>query len=308
MSSTPHDRNPMLMRGVLIMICAGLVLSTGGPIIRQLDPLPHGASGFQIAFWRSLIMAAFIFLILLARDRMAIGATLRGIGWPGLSGGLFLGLGFFGYIFSITNTSVANTLFLIALVPFFVAILAWLVLKERVRAPTSIAIAIALVGVAIMVGQGLNEGRWLGNVAGIFCALATSFFIISIRYGSVRFGRSTDMVPTVCVAGLIGAVIAFVIVKGDVGVSNNDLFWCAVAGAFQVGLGFMLYTMGSRYVPAAELSLLGLIEVIIGPIWVWLLLNEVPDVYTVVGGVVVLGAISGLALWSLRESRSAASA
>ena len=295
MSSISKDTSPFV-RGVLIMVLAGLVLSTGGPIIRQIEE----ASGFQIVFWRSVTMAVFIFLILLARDRASIVATLRGIGIPGISGGLFLGIGFFGYVFSITNTSVANTLFLISTVPFFTAIFASLLLREKVGKPTIIAIIVALIGVTIMVGQGLNAGRWLGNVMGIVCAVATSLYIISIRYGSVRYERVTDMVPTVCVAGVIGAIIAFIIEGGSVGISTNDLAWCAVAGAFQVGLGFMLYTMGSRYVRAAELSLLGLIEVIIGPIAVWLLLAELPDIYTVIGGSVVLLAIAGLALWSLR--------
>ena len=302
MSSVSHDRDPMFMRGVLIMICAGLVLSTGGPIIRQIEE----ASGFQITFWRALAQAVFIFVVLLARDRGRVFATVRGIGWPGLSGGLFLGLAFFGYVFSITNTTVANTLFLISTIPFFVAILAWPVLKERVSAPTWIAIAVALVGVVVMVNQGLNTGRWLGNVMGLFCAVTSAFFVISIRYGAARLGRSADMVPTVCVAGLIGALIALIAAGGDVGVNLNDLFWCVLAGALQVGLGFMLYTMGARYIRAAELSLLGLIEVIIGPIWVWLLLTEVPDTYTVIGGAVVLAAIAGLALWSLRQARAAA--
>ncbi len=301
MTSSSVYRDPLFMRGVMIMVFTGLVLSTGGPIIRQIED----ASGFQIVFWRSLAQAIFIFLILFVRDRGGIGKTFRGVGWPGLSGGLFLGLAFFGYIFSITNTSVANTLFLISTVPFFTAILAWLVLKEKVSAPTWIAIAVALIGVVVMVGQGLNAGRLLGNVSGLLCAVATALYIISIRYGSVRFAQTTDMVPTVCVAGLIAAVVAFAIEGGNVGVSGNDLFWCSVAGCLQVGLGFMLYTMGSRYVPAAELSLLGLIEVIIGPIWVWLLLSEVPDAYTMIGGGVILVSIAGLALWSAYESRAA---
>ena len=276
------------------MALAGIVLSTGGPIIRQVEE----ASGFQIVFWRSIAQSVLIFLILMARERGGITKVFLGLGWPGISGSLFLSLAFFGYIFSITSTTVANTLFLISTTPFFAAILAWPILREKVSKPTWIAIMTASIGVMIMVSQGLSTGRLFGNVMGLFCALATALYIISVRYGSVRSG-STDMVPVVCVSGLIAALIAVIIEGGNIWISTNDLFWCVVAGAVQNGPGFMLFTMGSRYIPAAELSLLGLIEVIIGPIWMWLLLSEIPDMYTLAGGGVVLVAVSGLAFWSL---------
>ena len=280
------------------MMIAGLVLSTGGPIIRNISD----ASGFQIIFWRSVSQSIFVLLFLLVRNRRTTFTVFIDIGHSGLIASLFLGLAFFGFVFSITNTTVANTMFLISTVPFFTALLAWLILKEKVNTATWIAILLAVVGVLIMVSQALTVGKFLGNVMGIFCAASTALYIICIRWGAVG-GRQIDMIPVVCIAGLVAAVIALVLEGGDVSISANDLTWCLIAGACQNGPGFMLYTMAARYVPAAELSILGLVEVIIGPIWVWLLFNELPAFYTVVGGSFVLSAVVGLAIWSMYRER-----
>ncbi|MBM3560805.1 MAG: DMT family transporter, partial [Alphaproteobacteria bacterium] len=289
MSSLTAPADGRFARGVLIMVITGIVLSTGGPIIRQIED----ASGLQITFWRSLAQGGFIFLLLAARDRGQVFASFRDVGWAGVFAGGALALAIFGYVFSITNTTVANTLFLLSTAPFFAAILGYFVLHERVGAATAAAIAVALVGVAIMVGDGLGAGRWLGNLAGIACALLSALFVIGIR-----LGKGVDMVPTVCLAGVFAAVLAFLAAGGAVAATPHDVAWAAAAGAFQVGLGFVLYTIGSRYLPAAELTVLGLLEVILGPIWTWLLVGEVPSTYTVGGGIIVLAAIAGLAGWS----------
>ena len=281
------------------MMIAGLVLSTGGPIIRNISD----ASGFQIVFWRSVSQSIFVLLFLLARNRRTTVKVFIDIGHSGLIASLFLGLAFFGFVFSITNTTVANTMFLISTVPFFTALLAWPMLREKVTGATWIAILVALIGVLVMVSQALTMGKILGNVMGLFCAGSTALYIICVRWGAVE-GRQIDMIPVVCVAGLVAALISFIFEGGRVSVSSNDLIWCLIAGACQNGPGFMLYTMAARYVAAAELSLLGLVEVIIGPIWVWLLFNEIPALSTVTGGIFVLSAVVGLAIWSMYRERS----
>jgi drug/metabolite transporter (DMT)-like permease len=298
LTSNRSISNPLFVKGVIIMMIAGLILSTGGPIIRNISD----ASGFQIVFWRSVSQSIFVLVFLLARNG---GTTLRvffDIGHSGLLASVFLGLAFFGFVFSITNTTVANTMFLISTVPFFTALLAWPMLRERVTGVTWIAILVALIGVLVMVSQALTMGKLLGNVMGLFCAGSTALYIICIRWGAVG-GRKIDMIPVVCVAGLVAALISFIFEGGRVSVSSNDLIWCLIAGACQNGPGFMLYTMAARYVAAAELSLLGLVEVIIGPIWVWLLFNEIPALSTVTGGIFVLSAVVGLAIWSMYRER-----
>lgn len=299
MVSDQSITNPLFVKGVIIMMIAGLVLSTGGPIIRNIDD----ASGFQIVFWRSVSQSIFVILFLFVRNGRNTYRAIIDIGLPGLVASLFLGLAFFGFVFSITNTTVANTMFLISTVPFFTAILAWPMLKEKVKSVTWLAILVALVGVLIMVSQALTAGRLLGNLMGIFCAASTALYVICIRWGAVG-GRQIDMIPVVCIAGLVAALIALIVEGGEVWVSTNDLTWCLIAGACQNGPGFMLYTLAARYVPAAELSMLGLVEVIIGPIWVWLLFSEIPAFYTVVGGSFVLSAVVGLSFWTMSRERA----
>ena len=298
LTSNRSITNPLFVKGVIIMMIAGLVLSTGGAIIRNISD----ASGFQIVFWRSVSQSIFVLLFLLVRNGRTTLKVFIDIGHSGLIASLFLGLAFFGFVFSITNTTVANTMFLISTVPFFTALLAWPMLKEKVTGVTWIAILVALIGVLVMVSQALTMGKLLGNVMGLFCAGSTALDIICLRWGAVG-GRQIDMIPVVCVAGLVAALIALFIEGGRVSVSTNDLTWCLIAGVCQNGPGFMLYTMAARYVAAAELSLLGLVEVIIGPIWVWLLFNEMPAFYTVVGGIFVLSAVVGLAIWSMNRER-----
>ena len=297
MSNRSISKSPVV-KGVIIMMFAGVILSTGGPIIRQIDD----ASGFQIVFWRSVSQSIFVLLFLLYREGRSTGRSIINIGPSGLIASLFLGLAFFGFVFSIMTTTVANTMFLISTVPFFTALLAWPLLKEKVAAITWVLILVALAGVLVMVSHALTMGKFLGNAMGIFCAVSTAFYIICIRWGAVG-SRQIDMIPVVCVGGLIAALIAAFMEKGGISVSANDLMWCVIAGACQNGPGFVLYTMAARYVTAAELSLLGLIEVIIAPIWVWLLFREIPAFYTIVGGILVLSAVVGLATLSMAHKK-----
>ena len=283
-----------MLKGVLIMLAAGLILSTGGSIIREIDE----ATGFQIVFWRSVSQSVLVFLFLFFRDYRSVLNTFVGIGLPGMGASICLGLAFFGFVFSITNTTVANTMFLISSVPFFTAVLAWPLLKERVAGVTWIAILVALTGVLVMVSQALALGKLFGNVMGLFCAISTAFYIIFIRWGATA-GRQVEMIPVVCLAGIVAALLAFSLEGGDIFVSRNDFLWSIAAGALQNGPGFMLFTIAARYLPAAELALLGLVEVIISPIWVWLLYDEIPALFTLVGGSLVLLAVIGLSCWTI---------
>ncbi|MFT7458355.1 MAG: drug/metabolite transporter (DMT)-like permease [Planctomycetota bacterium] len=287
-----------VIKGLAIMLVAGLVLSSGGPIIRQIE----SASGFQIVFWRSIAQSVVVLIFLLLRDRQHTVNLFINIGSRGVFASTFLGLAFFGYVFSITNTTVANTMFLISTVPLFTALLAWPLLKERVNSTTWLAILIASAGVLVMVSQALAVGKLFGNAMGILCAVATALYVICIRWGAIG-GRQIDMVPVVCFAGIVAALIALIIEGGNIAVTNNDLMWCIAAGACQNGPGFVLYTMAARHLQAAELSLLGLVEVIIGPIWVWLLFAEMPEFYTLIGGTLVLGAVIALAIRSISTHR-----
>jgi drug/metabolite transporter (DMT)-like permease len=262
-------------------------MSIGGIGVRLIE----AADEWQILFYRSLALIATLLVMLTYRNRGELLGAFRLAGLPAVVGGLCLSFGFAGFIFSLTHTSVANTLFLLSVSPFLAAVLGRLVLGEGVRRATWLAMGIALLGVGTMVGEGFATGSSLVDLTALLAALGFAGFTVALRRGKTR-----DMLPTVCLAAAFTALVAGVMVPATASgfaISLRDLSICAAMGAVQIGAGLAIYTAGSRYVPAAELALLSLSEVVLGPIWVWLGIGEVPSLPTVLGGAVVLGAIVG---------------
>ena len=188
---------------------------------------------------------------------------------------------------------------LFATAPFLTAVLAWIVLREPVRRATWIAIGMALVGIVIMVADKSGSVVLKGSLAALGSALGFAVFTVALRWG-----RTSEMLPSVFLSGLFGVVITFAIcqLQGlSLTISLNDGSVAFTMGIFQVGAGLILYTIGSRSLPAAELTLLSLAEVLLGPVWVWLFLGETATANTLIGGVVLLTAIVGNALSGQRR-------
>lgn len=290
-------RDPSHLRGVLLVLLAGAFLSIGGIGVRLIE----AAGGWQILFYRSLFVIAVLAAVLGYRRRGGLVGAFRAAGLPAVFAGLSLSVAFSGFIFSLLYTTVANTLFVLAAAPFLAAVLGLLVLGEAVRRATWLAMAAALAGVGIMVGEGVAIGSPLGDLIALLAALGFAGFTVALRWGKTR-----DMQPAVCWAALFTAIAAGVMIASSgrgYGISVWDLGLCAVMGAVQIGAGLTVYTAGSRHLPAAELTLLSLTEVVLGPVWVWLGVGEVPSLATLLGGAIVLGAIAGHALSGLRRWR-----
>ena len=290
-------RDPLYLRGVGLVLVSGCVLSIAGIVVRLMD----SANEWQILFYRSLSLIATLLLVLALRNRGRVLQAFRVAGMTGVVGGLFLSLAFTGFIFSLTHTTVANSLFLLSVSPFMAAALGWIVLGERVRRATWLAICIAVAGVGVMVVEGIGSGGLLGNVTALGSALGFAGFTVALRWGKTR-----DMLPTVCIAALITGAVAAVMAPtlgSGFAISPHDLLLCFVLGAVQLGLGLAIYTLGSRHVPAAELSLLSLTEVVLGPVWAWFGVGEAPSELTLFGGAIVLAAIAVHALSGLRRWR-----
>lgn len=204
-----------------------------------------------------------------------------------------------GGIHAIQSTTVANAVFLFAVAPYFTAILAWVLLAEPVRKATWIALTVAAFGLAIMVREGLAAGALAGNAAAAGSALG--FAIVTV---SLRWGKRDDMLPAVLISALLAILLLFflclaldwspVLSPWDVGVT-------ASMGVFQRGLGLTPYTIGSKAIPAAELTLLSMTEVMLGPFWVWLIPGETASGWTFSGGSILLAAIAGNAVSGLRH-------
>jgi drug/metabolite transporter (DMT)-like permease len=285
-----NARDPQHLRGVVLVMLAGCFWSLGGILVRSVDT----ASDWQILWLRSTAVALTFFCVLLIQHRSRVWQPFVRAGWPGLIGGLSLSFGFSGFILSIANTTVANAVFILSAAPFPTALLAWLILRERVSRGTWIAMLVAVIGVGVMVADGIRSGTWYGSAMALVATLGFSGFAVALRAG-----RNNDMLPAICLAGVFAALFA-VVMSHSLVVSAHDVMICAAMGVIQIGAGMLCFTLGSRHISAVEMTILSLTEVILGPIWVWLGIGEVPGVLTLCGGFIVLTAISASALAGVR--------
>lgn len=272
--------------GVGLVVIAAVLWSAMGLAIRNID----AAGTWQVLFWRSVGMVPVLFLFIAWNSGGRPLQRLHRVGIAGALGGLGLVFAFAGAIYAIQSTTVANAVFLFSASPFFAAILGWLILNERVRPATWAAIGLAGIGMFIMVREGLAAGALGGNVAAILSALGFAAFTITLRWG-----RLEDMMPAVVLGGVFSMVVAALVLAGQggsLGVSLHDASIAIAMGAVQLAIGMALYTLGSRVIPAAELTLFSLVEVLLAPIWVWLFLGETASAQTFVGGAVLLAAVA----------------
>jgi drug/metabolite transporter, DME family len=281
--------------GVLFVFAAGVLWSTVGLGIRLIDE----AVVWQILLYRSISMSLFLYIVIRLRSGESPFSQIRRVGFPTVIAGLSLVAAYSGGIYAIQNTSVANAMLLFATSPFMAAVLGWIVLREPVRRATWIAIAVAIGGIAIMVADKSGSVVLKGSLAALGSALGFAIFTVALRWG-----KAGEMLPSVFLSGVFAIIITLGIcqfLKLPLVLTVHDGSIAMGMGVFQVGAGLILYTLGSRSLPAAELALLSLAEVLLGPLWVWLFLGETATVNTLLGGAVLLIAIAGNALSGKRR-------
>lgn len=282
---------------MLMMVLSATIISTSGLVVRSLET----ASDWQVVFWRGLSLSAGIFVILAFYHRRAVFSAFRTSGRMGVLGAVFYASALIFYVLAIANTSIANAVFTMSAVPFLTAILARLLLGERIGIAMALAIAVGMAGVALMVGDGIATDSIFGVVMALCAALSIAGFVIILRKG-----QNIDMLPTAIMGGLLSALAAIPMTQGKIGVSANDLVLCFMLGGVIASVGHTLFVYASRHLMGAELTLLGLIEFILGPVWVWVFINEEPSVTTLVGGAVVFSAIAGHTAFTLTVKRKPA--
>lgn len=264
--------------GVVLVAMAAVLWSLMGLAIRNIDE----AGTWAILFWRSAAMVPVLLAFVAWRGRQGLWTALCATGAAGLVGGLGLVAAFAGAIFAIQSTTIANAVFLFAASPFLAAALGWALLGERVRPATWAAIALAMAGLVVMVREGLALGALAGNLAALGSALGFAVFTLALRWG-----RMGDMMPAVAIGGAM-SMLAALVMLGVTGqsllVPGRDIAIAMGMGALLLAVGMILYTFGSQVVPAAELTLISMIEVMLAPIWVWLLLSETASPGTLTGG------------------------
>jgi len=259
-------------------------LSFGGLIVKSFE----GANLWQILFWRQTFFAIIVALYLVITYKKNFFKSFYNSGLSGLIGGLFLGIGFAAYVFSMYTTTVANTNFIITTETIFLAVFGYFFLKEKIDLITFIAIILGMSGVLLIVGSSLSiqsSEQFIGNIVAFIMPVSFAILVIIIRkYPSV------DMVPAQFIAGVFAAIIGYVI-AGKLSISLHDLLLASLAGFFQIGFGFIFITIGSQTTPSAVVGVLMLTEAVFGPLWAWLFINEIPPSSVLLGGGIIIFSI-----------------
>ena len=275
---------------ILIVLIAGIFWSFGPLVVRHID-------NAQLIPWQYLFFrGSVIFLVLniylfLAEGQKFIGNYSR-IGLSGLIGGVSLGIANISFILSITTTTAAITMMMLATQPFVAAILAYVFLKEKISKTTFIAIIIAAAGIIFISFDSKGEGTLFGLINGLLSSLGFAGFTVSLRWK-----KKTPTFTTVAIAGIFCSAVAILVLlfnDSNILISLKNSSLSALHG-FLVCSGLILFSMKSRYLPATDLTLLSLTEVLGGIFWVWLPwfgINEIPSANTLIGGVIIIFAIA----------------
>ena len=272
-----------------VVVFAGLLWSFGPLVVRNMDD--PGLIPWQYLFARGLVIFFLLNIYLFFDEGIEFYKNYFRIGIAGTIGGVGLGTAMITFIWSITNTSAAITLLCLSAMPFITALLGFLFLKEKIRPSVWVAIFVASIGVVIMAFDSVSIGSLNGLIYGLASALGFSIFSVSLRWK-----KETPKFTTVAVAGLFCCLFSIaILIQKDLNFlsssKNQGLF--ALHGTL-VCLGLILYSIGSKNLPAAELTLLSLTEVIGGIFWVWipiLGINEIPTNNTIIGGFLIFMAI-----------------
>ena len=272
-----------------VVLFAGILWSFGPLVVRYMDQpelIP-----WQYLFARGITIFILLNVYLFFEEGLDFYKNYFKIGLSGLIGGFGLGVAMITFIWSITHTTAAITLLCLSAMPFITALLGFLFLKEKISTNVWIAIIIAAIGIIIIAFGNTNKATFFGLLFGILSAVGFSVFSVSLRWRP-----ETPKFTTVAIAGLICAIVSIVIL---VETDSNLLSSSRNQGLFSVHgtlvcIGLILYSLGSRMIPAAELTLLSLTEVIGGIFWVWLPIlgiNEVPTNNTIIGGFLIFISI-----------------
>jgi drug/metabolite transporter (DMT)-like permease len=279
---------------VLLILSGGTFMSFVGLYMRLLSQ----ADGFQILFFRSLSLCLIVLMVCCLRRKVTPLMFLKSIDKNDFLIGSSLSLAFVCYVFAMLYTTVASTLLILSATPFIAAIIGWLWINERPRSITWIAMAFAMVGIYFMVRSGYQLGNSFGNLLALL-----SGFWFALMLVMARHVRKNDILGGTFVGGavciFIGAIMALLFGTG-LKVTTQDLLIILGMGAFGIGIGITLVTWGASHVPAAEVSILVLIESVLGPVWPWLFLNEAMTLSEILGGTLVLGSVVVFAIFNIR--------
>jgi drug/metabolite transporter (DMT)-like permease len=273
-----------------LMIAAPVLWSSAGVVTRHIER----AEPFEQVFWRSLFAFLFVAATLLFRKANPL-QSLRAAGWPGLVSGAMWAIMFTAFLFALSLTTTANTLVMMSVSPLLTAIFASMVLRDPVPLRTWLAAITAAVGIAWMFNEGFDARHLSGMMVAFIIPVAAAINVVTLRARAAQL----DLIPAVMLGGALSCLLALPFAV-PFEASARDVALLAFLGFFQLGLPCMLLVIASRSLLAPEIALLGLLEVVLGPLWAWLGAGEEPGRSTLTGGAIVLAALAANELAAAR--------
>ena len=267
--------------GYILLLFGGFCLSWGGFIIRSFEE----ASIWQILFLRSFFFLLALIAFLFVTYKKNTFNIIKESGLPGLLGGFVLSFSFVAFVVAMSNTTVANVVFIISTQTMFLAIFGYFYLKEKVSLIGLISILFAMSGIVIMVGDSISGGSLFGNIVAL--AIPINFAILVMI---IRKNTKVDMVPAIFYSGIFSLIYGFFLAE-SFEFTKHDLWMGFLLGVPQLAVSFICITIGSRTVESATVGILMLMETLCAPLWVWLFLNEIPPISVFIGGAVIISAI-----------------
>ncbi len=274
----------------IVVFLAGTIWSFGALTVRYM--INSHEYVFQYLFYRGITISFILIIYLFFKEGTSFYKNFLKIGLSSILGGMFLATAFTGFIFSITMTSAAVTLFMLAAMPFIAAIVGYFILGEILKKSTLVAMIIAFIGVCIMIINDSLSGTALGAIIGFISATGFALYTVTIRWKP-----ETPKFTTVVLAGIFCAIFAFFILEFSFEpfktMPKINSYLSLLHGLI-VASGLILYSLGAKYLPSAELALLSLMEVVGGVLWVWIPIfgiNEVPSITVIIGGTIITLAV-----------------
>ena len=267
--------------GYILLLFGGFCLSWGGFIIRSFEE----ASIWQILFLRSFFFLLALIVFLLVTYKKNTYNIIKESGLPGLLGGFVLSFSFVAFVVAMSNTTVANVVFIISTQTMFLAIFGYFYLREKVSLIGSTSIFLAMSGIIVMVGDSISTGSLFGNIVAL--AIPINFAILVMI---IRKNNKVDMVPAIFYSGIFSLIYGFLLTE-SFEFTRHDLLMGFLLGVPQLAISFICITIGSRTVESATVGILMLMETLCAPLWVWIFLNEVPPISVFLGGAVIILAI-----------------
>ena len=279
------------LKGLLITASGVLIISPDG-LLTRLILTDH----WNMIFWRALLVSFGMWLMVSLINPNRVWQQYRTVPGPGLLIVAAYSLGTISFVFAITHTSVANTLIILSSTPLFAALISRFLLNEKIQPRTMIAILLVAIGIGVIAsGSAAEQDGLLGDLA----AILGSFFLACGLSFVRRFPHISTFSAISC-SGLLTALLVLPLAS-PLMISQSDFGYLLVMGLYVVPVGTALMYVGPRYIPAAEVGLLLLMESILGPIWVWLVFTEQPGVNTLVGGAIVLSTVVINTIWALNR-------